>query len=67
MSSLPAAGKILISSHSVVSPIAPPNPFSVLSSSENILEEGEMEQLDVQDLVSDENISTLYNKSDQTC
>ena len=43
-------------SHVVVSPKAAPNPFFVLSSSENILEEGEMEQLDTLDIGTNESI-----------
>ena len=58
VSGVPAAEEIPIASHDVVSPKALPNPSFALSSSENILEEGEMEQLDVQDFVTDENIAS---------
>ena len=43
--------------------MAPPNPFSILSSSKTTLDEGEMELLNVQDLVSYENISLKQQAS----
>ena len=63
MTCIPAAVKIPISSHTIVSAMAPPNPFSILSSFETILDEGEIQLLDVQDLVSDENISLKQQAS----
>ena len=47
-----------ISSQVGVVPKASPNPFSVLSSLEAILEEGELQQFEVIELESEENISS---------
>ena len=52
-------------SHVVVSPKASPNPFSILSSSKNILEGCEMEQLDTLDIGTDESIA-LKDQADSS-